>query len=75
MPAMENTITEAQLAAHLQPAISQALGQWASERAESLLSRDLRFGPVRLDAARYVARAVAASASPDTEQAAVRGGN
>ena len=48
--------------AGLQAAISKALGQWASERAETNVSHGLQFGPVRLDAARYVARALAAPA-------------
>jgi hypothetical protein len=44
--------------------ISQALGQWASERTENKLSADITFGPVRLDAARFVDRAVTAATAP-----------
>jgi hypothetical protein len=65
MALMETTsVTPEQLAAQLQPAISKTLGQWASERNENRLSIDLNFGPVRLDAARYVARSIAGSAAP-----------
>lgn len=63
MALMETTsVTPHQLAAQLQPAISLALGQWASERNENRLSIDLDFGPVRLDAARYVSRVLAGAA-------------
>lgn len=72
MPVMTSTASPAQLPAYLQPAISKALGQWASERAEANLSHDLQFGPVRLDAARYVARAIGASAAPAREPAPSR---
>ncbi|HEX9225188.1 MAG TPA: hypothetical protein VF885_00860 [Arthrobacter sp.] len=57
-------MTQTASPADLQPAISQALGRWASERAEANLSHDLTFGPVRLDAARYVARAIGAPSTP-----------
>lgn len=64
MPGMETNVTPDQLAAHLQPAVSTALGQWASERAAANLSHDLQFGPVRIDAARYVARVIAGASAP-----------
>lgn len=73
MAGMEtNSVTPSQFAAQLQPAISKALGQWASERTENRLSNNLNFGPVRLDAARYVARAIAAEATPEPVTAASR---
>lgn len=73
MASMETKSTDpAQLAAYLQPAISKALGQWASERAASNLSHDLQFGPVRLDAAQYVAHAIAAPAAPRPALSVVR---
>jgi hypothetical protein len=68
MPAMETQSTPAQL----QTVISKALGQWASERAASNLSHDLQFGPVRLDAARYVARAIAGPAPAKPTLSVVR---